>query len=217
MERASLDADSIVRFRANDTIWRPEDVPDRILVIATGWAYRFHRLQEGSRQVLRFLIPGDVTPITTVVGDDEPLGFGVRAVTDLTAYSLEASRFRKLIFSSPKQRDALLHELCEQIRDLENRVTDLGLRSSPSRVARLLLDIEARLSARGLSVGHSFRFPVRQEDFARALGLTPVHANRTLVQMRRKGCIEYRRGVMTLLDMPALERLASEVTVTFAR
>lgn len=207
----------LVRFRANETIWKAGDVPDRILIFKSGWACRFHRLQEGSRQVLRFLIPGDTTPLISLVRPGQPLGFWVRTLTNVTAASFNRETFYRFMRENEEQNAAVLGDLCDQLTDMEHRVTDLGLRSAPSRVAQLLLDLESRLRARGLSHDRTFEFPVRQEDLARALGLTLVHANRTLVQLRRNGCIQYARGAMTLLDVPALERLAAEVTATFAR
>lgn len=207
----------VQRFKAGQTIWRAEDTPDHVLIICSGWAFRFRRLQEGSRQILRFLIPGDVTPLYAVAYPGRPLEFSVRAITDTTVCLIPIEQFRALVFSNPERRDALLHELCDQVVDLEHRVTDLGLRSAPSRVARLLLELEERLSVRGLAIESRFSFPVRQEDFSKALGLTLVHANRTLVHLRRNGLISYGRGEMALLDKPALHRLSSEVTTTFVR
>ena len=206
-----------IRFRANETIWKAGDLPDRILILKSGWACRFRRLQEGSHQVLRFLIPGDTTPLISLARPEQPLAFWVRTITDVTAASFDRESFLRFMRESEEQNHAILGDICDQLTDMEHRLTDLGLRSAPSRAAQLLLDLEARLRARGLSTDGAFDFPVRQEDFARALGLTLVHANRTLVQLRRTGCIDYSRGVMTLLDIPALERIAADVTALLAR
>lgn len=140
----------------------------------------------------------------------------MRAITDIAAIAIPLTELRRLLRHSEGLRAAFYEELCKQIGELEQRLTELGVCSATSRVAHLLLDIYTRLEARGLAPEASFDFPVRQEDFARALGLTPVHANRVLVQLRRSGWISYERGRMHLLNVQALKRLMSEPTVTLA-
>lgn len=206
-----------VRLRARETIWRGGECADRALLIASGWAYRFHRLEDGSRQIVSFLLPGDVTPLAALVQPEAPVSYGVRTVTDVDAYSLDLAKVRALLLNSPRLMELLLQALLQQSEEVERRVTDLGVRSAPSRVAQLVLEIEAKLVSRGLARAHAFAFPIRQEDLARATGLTLVHLNRTLVQLRRHGYLDYSRGVMNILDPQGLRRLVAEVTTTFVR
>jgi CRP-like cAMP-binding protein len=76
-------------------------------------------------------------------------------------------------------------------------------------MASLFCELEYRLSARGLSVGGAFPLPMTQETIADAVGLSVVHVNRTLQQMRREGRIELGRGRLSMLDLAAV-RAAGE-------
>lgn len=204
-----------VSFKCNETICRPSDAPSLIYVISSGWACRYRRLEDGSRQILRILIPGDLSSAVSLSEAGRALTFGIRAVSDVTASVIEAPRLRELIAPSAALRIALFEELCDEIHDLEQRLTDLGVCSAPSRIAQLLLDLHTRLSARGLVEGGAFQFPLRQEDLARAVGLTPVHVNRMLMQLRRLGWISYERGRMHLLNIDSLQKAAAEPTGAF--
>lgn len=69
---------SLVTFRGGDSLCRPSVAPENVYFIRTGWAYSYHKLEEGSRQILRFLLPGDMTPAVTL-GADPRVDFGVCA------------------------------------------------------------------------------------------------------------------------------------------
>lgn len=206
-----------VRFKSNEIMRGPAGAPDLIYVITSGWAVKHRRLDDGSRQVLRILIPGDLSSTVSLFRGEAPRQYGVRTVSDLEACAIEMPRLQALIVQSHALRLALFEDLCEQINALEQRLTDLGVCGAPARIAQLLLDLHDRLDARGLVFGGAFQFPLRQEDIARAVGLTAVHANRTLMQLRRLGWIEYERGRMLLLNIDALRQSAAEPTCALNR
>ena len=77
-------------------------------------------------------------------------------------------------------------------------------------MAQLLLEIHSRLQKRGMTVEGRFVFPARQEHIADALGITPAHVNRTLVDLRKRNLIQFARDEMRIVDLPALEQIAEE-------
>jgi CRP-like cAMP-binding protein len=89
------------------------------------------------------------------------------------------------------------------------QVVRLGRQTAYERIANWFMELEYRLSSRGLSTNGSFPLPVTQETLADAVGLSVVHVNRTLQQMRKEGRIELTRGRLSLLDPDAL-RAAGE-------
>jgi CRP-like cAMP-binding protein len=202
-------------FRSNELICRPSEQPEHVYLILSGWAYRYRRLDDGSRQILRFLIPGDLSSAVSLFKSDRATSMGIRAVTDMTAGAIEVRQLREFMAHSESLRAAVFDELCDQVVDLEQRLTDIGVCSAPSRVAQLLMDLHRRLRARGLADETALPVPLRQEDLARAIGLTPVHVNRTLRQLQRLGWINYERGRMHLLSLECLQRVASEPTRAF--
>jgi CRP-like cAMP-binding protein len=86
----------------------------------------------------------------------------------------------------------------------------LGRQTAYERMAHLLLELHARLTEIGEARGDSFNLPVKQEVLADALGLSLVHVNRTLQQMRRDRLVDMRGAQMTFLDRGALEAAADQ-------
>ena len=84
----------------------------------------------------------------------------------------------------------------------------LGRRTAISRMAQLLCELRLRLQVIGLAHGNSYDFPLTQVELGECLGLTSVHVNRTLQQLRRKGVLELEQRRVTILDVDALERIA---------
>jgi CRP-like cAMP-binding protein len=90
---------------------------------------------------------------------------------------------------------------------LLNQLMRCGRQSAYERVAHLVMEIHHRLSFVGLANGKSFAMPLTQEVLADALGLSIVHLNRTLQQLRREGMIAFKSGVMHLLKPEELKEL----------
>jgi CRP-like cAMP-binding protein len=87
-------------------------------------------------------------------------------------------------------------------------MSSIGRREAPGRIAHLFCEIHRKSAAVGLAEANSCPFPITQEEMADALGLSTVHVNRTLQDLRAAGLIALSRGVLTLLDQRAVEGLA---------
>jgi CRP-like cAMP-binding protein len=170
--------------------------------IVSGWACRQRLMPDGRRQIFSLLLPGD------------PLGFGERpslaSVVSLTALETadatalqEAARrgaapgIARAIAAADLLEDALL---------LDHAVR-LGRLTAFERVAHFLLELAHRLETAGLGDRQRFPLPLTQEIVADALGLSIVHVNRTLQQLRRAGMIELRSGVAILLQPEQMAKL----------
>lgn len=170
--------------------------------VISGWACRQRLMPDGRRQIFSLLLPGD------------SLGFGDRpslaSVVALTAMEtadgaavLEAARrgsapgLARAIAAASLMEDALL---------LDHAVR-LGRLTAFERVAHFLLELQQRLEVSGLGDRQRFPLPLTQEILADALGLSIVHVNRTLQQLRRAGMIELRSGVAILLQPEAMAKL----------
>src|SRR5690606_12803523 len=115
---------------------------------------------------------------------------------------------RALINESPDQRRHFARFITGLCREAEGRLTDIGQRSAESRIASLVLELHGRLSARGLLGKHTSPLPLRQQDFADALGLTIAHVNRTLRRLREAKLLELDAGLARAPDLDALKRCA---------
>lgn len=179
-------------------------------VIQTGWAYRYERLDDGRRQILNFLIPGDIIDIEALMFPDAPASFSVRALTELDLQSFPASELREMAERSPEQHHAFEVAVRLHLRALGERLVDIGQRGAPGRLARLFADLHDRLAERALVGGDGvFDLPANQDHIADALGITPVHVNRTLRSFRASRLIEIERRRARILDRAALDRIAA--------
>lgn len=201
---ANLRRDTL-SFRAHQIIQRQHDAPTSTYTVRHGWAYRAVHFPDGRRQILSFLLPGDMINVGSVWIDDYAIGFGVRALTDVRLCAFVSQDLRAVINSSAEQQAWFAAFIQRQFHIAERRLVDVGQRMATARIARLVLDLDATLRSRGLSTGDEFDFPLRQEDIADALGLTTAHVNRTLVKLRRLGLLEIKLGRAHILDRAKLQ------------
>lgn len=177
-----------------------------IIALATGWAIRYRLLPDGRRQILQFLIPGDLVNPHRLVGEA-----GDDIVQSITECSLqeykgeaawEIARSHDTLMS-----DLLRHQMTEIVR-LESRLVDLGRRFAEERIAGLVLELHDRLYRRGLADGETFHLPVRQEHLADALGMTPVHISRTLRSMRNDDLLSIEHSMLRIHSYARLASIA---------
>lgn len=210
-------ADLIAELRKEDlqvksqrTFLRRGDMPKRMYTLRTGWAFRFTQLQNGERQILSFLIPGDNINFEYVFSRDATQQYSVRSLTDVDLCSFDIPEIQETLCERGDQMLWSSEFLRRQMEYMDRRLTNIGKRSATGRVAHFVLEIEERLRRVGLSNNASFDFPIRQDHIADALGLSPVHVNRTLVKLRKQGLIELKSGRLSIPDVRVLKSAADE-------
>ena len=197
-----------VHLRANQTIARAGERSPLTYTIYSGWAYYCLLFPDGRRQIIRFLIPGDMICFAGMF--DTPMLATARTLTDVTLCTFDVKEMHALLSKEDEVQASFNILLMESVDCLLHRLADIGQRRAKGRIAKFLLEIEKRLRDSGLSKDGEFDFPPRQEHIADALGLTPVHVNRTLAQLRKENVIDFRRGAMRILDFEALNKIAEE-------
>ena len=198
-------ADRRERFASGEELAAEGGPPGRPRFILSGWACRQRVLPDGRRQIFGFLLPGDGFAL------NRPLAPELTTIVALTALetadaeqALEAALGGR---ASGLARALLAAERAEQGLLLDHMVR-LGRQTAYERVAHFLLELQHRLEVAGLGDSQRFPLPLTQEILADALGLSIVHVNRTLQQLRREGLIELRSGVAILLDREQLGKIA---------
>jgi CRP-like cAMP-binding protein len=178
------------------------DIPTEGFVIFDGWGMRYKELEEGRRQILAFLLPGDLC----LNPPDVPLSHCICALTSLR-YGVIPLRWLEDATASSALAGALWRkQLAVNAVQLE-WLANSG-RPAYEATAHLLCELFARAQAAGLAQGNCCDFPPTQFDLACALGLTTVHINRTLQQLRRDGLIELRGRKLCVLDPKGLREAA---------
>lgn len=197
----------VTTIPARRVIVRRGDVPTKVFTLFAGWAYRYTLLSDGRRQILSFILPGELISLRALRAT--PMTFSVQALTEVVLCAFDAAKMRATL-NDPAEAEYLVDKYMEICAEADLRLTDLGRRSATQRVARLMLGLERRLVARGLTVGDAFEFPLRQEHIADALGLTAVHVSRTLSAMRESGAIVLEGGRLTIADRRGLMEILGD-------
>ena len=181
---------------------------ETILRLRRGWAIRPHDWPDGRRAIVDIQLPGDI------IGIDAAFGRGpadpVIAVTPVTAQAIEGAEAVAALLAN---RYALLYlagVAAEERRRADRLAAAIARLDAARRLAAMLLDFSRRLYGDGDGDGErSYHLPLTQQQIGDHLGLTVVHVNRVLRQLRRQRLIELDRHVVVLRDAAQLERLVA--------
>jgi len=191
---------------ARTDIAREGENPTVIRLLISGWACRYKDLPDGRRQIVGFFLPGDFCDLNLYILSE--LDHSIGALTQVRYYEIPPIRFQEIIDARPHLTRALLwHEMVSSGIQRE-WLLSIGQRSPIERLAHLFVELYERLKAVGLTNGLSFEFPVTQHHLAEANGLSLVHVNRTLQEMRRGGLIELADRQLRIVDLDHLKKVA---------
>ncbi|WP_375427946.1 Crp/Fnr family transcriptional regulator [uncultured Sphingomonas sp.] len=192
-------------FRSGVDLIREGDRPDELLIMARGWACRSTATRKGDRQSPAVLVPGDIGNLDTLLL--ERLDYDVRTLTESTITAMPRDRVLALCAERPGlARSFTWLALIENVA-LSKWTLSLGRRPARERVAHLLCELSARMG-REVEDRSSFPYPLTQYHVADALGLTPVHVNRMMQQLRAEGAIRTASRTMTVPCVARLREIA---------
>lgn len=202
----SLSDERVCTKAARRDLIREGERPRVVYLVLSGWAYRHKTLEDGRRQLLQFLLPGDLCDIHNVVLSE--MDHSIGAVTELRYAEIPHGRLEELERDYPNLRRAFWWHSMTAIAIQREWTTNIGQRSAVERLAHLFCELFLRLQAVGLTDGLSCALPLTQTDMADATGLTAVHVNRTLQDMRKTGLIMLEHRKLTIPDWSALQASA---------
>lgn len=197
-----------VIFAAGARIMTEGDRNPPLYTVASGWAMRFKMLQDGRRQILSFVLPGDVIGFQAQFF--ETAVTSIEAITEVSLCVVPYQDIAGLYQEQPEVAFRFAALTADQKRMMEEQLLSLGQRTAPERVAALILDLYGRAEARDMVRGDGMPFPLTQQHIADALGISLVHANRTLKQLQRNGLFRIKGRRLQLLDAAALEKVAQK-------
>ena len=167
-------------------------------LVLSGWACRTHTLSDGRRQVLGFLLPGDLIGFC-----HQPNPIASASMLALTPLTLCLAPTPESEAGGLAQAYAVSAATSEHY--LLRQITRLGRLNAYERVADWLMEIRERLALAGLADDGRFSLPLTQELIADTLGLTNVHVNRTIQALRKDGLVTLQGGMASFPDMRRLE------------
>lgn len=204
--RALVDATADHRpVKARRDLVQEGDEGGKMLVMVDGWAFRYKVLPRGTRQVMAILMPGDVCDL-----NGGPLGevdHGIQTITDARVATISAATAAQLM-GMPGIARAMY--VAQQVDQATSRawIVSMGRRTSIERAANLLLELYLRAVMADVAVDGMIDLPLSQVVLADALGMTAVHVNRVLQELRRSDAIQLERRVLRILDPAVLTRIA---------
>jgi CRP-like cAMP-binding protein len=188
-------------LRRGATLQRENDPGTELFILRKGMMMSSVLLDNGSRQILRFLFPGDMIAISTLAYRESPETLTV--LTDAVVCPFERSAMTRLISDHPRLAALILVYNQIERATLTDRLAALGRTSAKGRVAAILVEM-SRKRILDKEEGNSFTLGLTQEEIGDATGLTAVHVNRMLRQLEDEGVIAREAGRVTLTDERAL-------------
>ena len=189
-------------FAAGQEIVSAGEPMDAVLVMREGWAARFKELEDGRRQILNILLPGDIFDLQVLVAAEAD--HGVVALTAGSTYAIAPQAVRDLMAGSGGLTMAFWWTQVQEEAFLREQIVRNGRQSAQERIGHLLLELHRRAQIVNLAGEDTLRLPMTQTQIADTLGLTPIHTNRVLRRLVREGYIETNRQWIRFLDADSL-------------
>lgn len=195
-----------VSYAAKHDLIREGDRPGPVFVVLEGWACRYKILPNGARQVLAYLMPGDSCDLH--VGLLAEMDHSIQTITPARVAMIERSEMDELMFEHRGIAKAMyLGQLIDE-GTMRAWITSMGRRASIERAAHLMCELYLRARNVGLTLEERFALPLSQSLLADSLGMTPVHLNRVLKELRASGAMTLQRGSLIIEDPARLIRIA---------
>jgi CRP-like cAMP-binding protein len=180
--------------------------PAHSAFLLNGFAASYKGTADGGRQILALYISGDMPDLQSLhlMRMDQTIAAMAPSTFALVAHA----DLRRLIPRNPTLAEALWRDTLITAAIQREWMMGLGRKDARGRIARLFCELLVRSHAAGLTQDHTFALPLTQMELADVLGLTNVHVNRVLQDLRQEGLVEFERGVVRLTQPERLEAIA---------
>lgn len=173
-----------------------------LMTILSGWGFRYKTLEDGRRQILNYVLPGDLVGLQgSILGE---MQHSIEMLADSVLCVFERQRLHELYREFPSLAFDITWMAAREERILDEHILALGQRTALERAAYLIAYLHMRAEAVGLTHGRSTVIPLTQQHIADTLGLSIVHTNRTLKRLSGRGLILWRDGGFVALDPSGL-------------
>ena len=194
------------RYVARQDLIREGDEPGPMFVMLDGWACRYKILPSGARQIMAFLMPGDACDLHIKLLAE--MDHSIQALTTAMVATVTRAEMQALMDGHPNVASAMYSAQLVDEGIMRAWIVSMGRRSSTERVAHLMCELYLRARNIGLTGDGEFALPLSQLVLADALGMTAVHINRVLKELRLAGAMSLNRGSLTILDPGKLVKIA---------
>jgi CRP-like cAMP-binding protein len=202
------------KLAAGATIIAPGATTAELYTLYSGWAFRYKMLSDNRRQILSFLLPGDLIGLQPAMFD--AVQHGVEALTPVHLCVMPRRGVWPLYREMPELAFDVTWLGARSEALVDESLLSAGRRTADERVAALLIGLFKRARSLGMTEGNDVDLPLTQQHLADALGLSLVHTNKTLAKLRRYGLYSRSGSRFTMLNLKALQRLSELVDADLA-
>jgi CRP-like cAMP-binding protein len=195
-----------VRIRAGQELVHEGQSGHKAYILQRGWACSYKLLADGGRQIINFPLPGDFLGLRSVLLRTSDHSFA--ALTDIVVSSVEGSRMMQVFNDNPRLAAAILWAASRDEAMIVEHLVNIGRRTAIERTAHFFLELRDRLRLVGLATDKGFACPLNQYVLADALGLSAIHINRMLRQLRERRLLVLKGRRVVIGDLEALKTLA---------
>ncbi|MBW3560243.1 MAG: Crp/Fnr family transcriptional regulator [Proteobacteria bacterium] len=191
---------------AKHDIVRQSGRPTKSTLLVSGMCARYHVFADGKRQFTQLHVPGDFVDLHSFLLT--AMDHGVLALSDCEIASVPHEAIKRVTDTHPRLTRALWLDTLVDGAIHRQWLARMGRQSSAANLAHLICELCARLQFVGLGSSAGFDVPLRQEDVADLLGLSPVHVNRVLQELRTGGMVWWEHQHVRILDWDRLSAMA---------
>jgi CRP-like cAMP-binding protein len=180
--------------------------PTECCLVIEGFCVRSKTTEAGQRQILSIHIPGEIPDLQSL--HLYRMDHDLSTVVPSTLGFISHASLRTLTHANPNVADALWRDTLIDSAIFREWIVNVGQRPAPARLGHIVLELRTRLAMTGRAASATFEFPLTQEQIGEALGITAVHANRIIKQLREDRILDVGRGRVHVLDEAKLAELA---------
>jgi len=194
------------KIAPREDLIREGEVPDTVRLVLDGFACRYKVLSNGKRSIVGFLLPGDFCDFHVAILSQ--MDHAIATITPCTIVEISRATIDDLNENFPRITRALWWATLVDEATLREWLVNIGGRPADKKVAHLFCELHLRLQVVGHAGENSFPLPLTQEELGDTLGISTVHVNRVLQQLREDGLIQHQGRVVTVPDVARLREFA---------
>ena len=197
---------AVRQYAAEHTVVADGDSATECCLIAEGFCMRSKTIADGKRQILSIHIPGEIPDLMSLFL--HVMDHDLATLTPCTLGFIRHETLQKLHRLRPNVAEIFWRDTLIDAAMFREWIVNVGQRPAPARLAHVMTELRERLKVIGGATGASFEMPLTQEQIGEALGITAVHVNRVIKQLREDGIVELHRGRATVLNETKFRELA---------
>jgi len=194
------------RVAARTDLIRENEKPNDVHLVLQGFACRYKVLADGARSIMAFLVPGDFSHFQKPLLD--AMDHSIGTLTPSLIVDIPKGEIDSLIAGNPRIAQALWWANLVDAAIMREWLASMGRRSADRQLAHLFCELLVRLKTVGFATDSSFELPLTQEEIGDTIGISSVHVNRILQQLRDDGLIAQRAKMLRIVDLPRMMSFA---------